>query len=331
MDRFTENSVTYVTVSPPPEKVSREGTHFFLGSCFAENLYKYFQDLFVDCFFSPFGNVYNPLSLARSIDILCSGEPVREKDVFLHRDLWRHFDFDTELCLPSREKYLDQLNRSLDSGRQAFHECTHLYLTLGTAFVYRLSGSREVVNNCHKLPSSRFTRECASVGEMKKSLLTALDRFRATNKKAKIVITLSPVRHLRDNPAENSLSKARLRCLIDELSRERAMWYFPAYEIMLDQLRDYRWYGPDMAHPSPAAVEYLMERFVESAADDGFKKYLEEMSALRKRLDHRILHRGTEEAEKFIGSTKKLIEDLSDKYPGTTGLKEAAEAYVHES
>lgn len=328
MDSFLEKSTSYVKVLPPENPIPLKGFHFFMGSCFAENLFTYFYERYLNCTFSPFGNIYNPLSLAGSIHLLCSEEPISDNSLFQHRELWCHFDFDSELSAPSRSVYLNRLNRSLEKGRAEIRRTTHLYLTLGTSFVYRLKESGKPVNNCHKLPDTLFSRECASISEMRDELIGAFSALDMINPALKIIITLSPVRHLRDNPVENSLSKARLRCLIDELMKEREIWYFPAYEILLDQLRDYRWYGPDLAHPSPQAVEYIMERFVEAAADKDLQICLKKMSRLRNRENHRILHPDTAEAEKFIRSTSELFRISAAEYPYLKRLQEASEKYV---
>jgi len=322
MDDFLSRSVSYVESGKPPFPTTMMDSHFFMGSCFAENLYSYMNERFFDCRFSPFGNIYNPLSLASSIKRLCEDEPIASGEVFENNGLWRHFSFDTGLCRTNREDFLSSINKAVDEGRKMVRRCTRLYLTLGTSYVFRHIDSGEVVNNCHKLPSARFTRHCASIDEMKESLSAAFDRLLSLNKKLKIVMTLSPVRHLRDDPAQNSLSKARLRCLIEELSPKYGFWYFPSYEIMLDQLRDYRWYDWDLAHPSAQATDYIMERFFRASADTSTVEFLDDMNRLRNRLNHRILHPGTKEAANFRLSTGKMIENLISQYPENNRLKE---------
>ncbi|MBN2657745.1 MAG: GSCFA domain-containing protein [Spirochaetales bacterium] len=327
MDSFTARSVTYVDTGKSPFPTGPEDSHFFLGSCFAENLFNYMNDRFLNCSSSPFGNIYNPLSLAASIEMLISGKPIPEDEIFENRGLWSHYSFDTSLSRSDRKAYLSAISDSLEEGRRQIRSCTRLYLTLGTAYVFRCKNSGDVVNNCHKLPSSEFTRDCASIPEMVKSLSSALAGILKINPDLKIIITLSPVRHLRDNPVENSLSKARLRCLIDELQEKFDFWYFPSYEIILDQLRDYRWFAADMTHPSPQASDYIMERFFEASATAETRELLKDMNNLKRRLTHRILHKETEEAQNFLISTGKAIEDYLKKYPFLPRLKEVLRSY----
>lgn len=327
MDRFIEDSVTYVKVNRPAFYISHRHSHFFMGSCFASNLYHYMGDRFFNCSLSPFGNIYNPLSLAKAITFLCSDFLLTGNDIFEYRGLWNHFAFDTDRSRTEPEQFLEETNRALTDAREQIRKCSHLYLTLGTAFVYRLKKNNLVVNNCHKIPSNQFNRDCASIEEMKDELSSALKALIQINPSIKIVLTLSPVRHLRDNPVENSLSKARLRCLIDELSQDIDFWYFPAYEIMLDQLRDYRWYGDDMTHPSQKASDYIMERFFESSADEDCHLFLKKVEKIRKRQSHRVLHPDREEAREFRKQTAEQIAALTIEYPENQPLQEALNNY----
>lgn len=320
MDRFIQNSITYVKIKKSPEPIGKEGSGFFLGSCFAESLFDFYKNHYLDCLFSPFGNIYNPVSLAQCLESLCRSEPVREQDIFRHRELWRHFNFDTRLCTTDKEKYLLQINNAGSEAHEFLKNSSYLFLTLGTSFVYINKKNNQVVNNCHKLPGSDFTRVNMPIPAMSEALAGALQKVRDLNPDIKIILTLSPVRHLRDSAEENSLSKARLRCLIDELTDSPTVWYFPAYEILLDQLRDYRWYDNDLAHPSQKAVQYIMDRFIDAAADEDLKNYLEDVNKMNSLLSHRVLHE-TDESEKFRRDTVEKFAQLITRYPTMNKLK----------
>jgi hypothetical protein len=321
-DDFIANSISYVRIKEEKDPLKLDSKNLFLGSCFAENLFQYMNAHYIDCFFSPFGNIYNPLSLAASLRSLAGGREVSENELFLHRELWRHFDFDTEKCLPDKDKYLQTLNASLKKGHEYLLIADNLFLTLGTSYAFWDKNSGKIVNNCHKLPSDRFLRKIISIETMTRELLASLKEIRNINKNLKVTISLSPVRHLRDSAEENSLSKARLRCLIEELKKEMEISYFPSYEIMMDQLRDYRWYADDLAHPSEAAVSYIMERFIQSSTDDHFKCYMKSVGKLNSSLNHRLIHPGTDEAQTFISNLKHNFETIIETYPAMTGLKE---------
>ena len=327
MDSFFEKSFSKVEIPSPERLFSRESSNLFLGSCFAENLYKYYKCNYIDSLFSPFGNIYNPLSLARSLEILCSNILIDDSEIFCYKELWRHFDFDTLLSTTDKNAYLDSINHNLKSAQDYIKKADNLFLTLGTSFVYKNKKSSDVVNNCHKQPSNHFTRTNASISQMTEKMIGALKQLKSLNPHIKIIMTLSPVRHLRDSAIDNSLSKARLRSVIDEISQELPIWYFPAYEIQLDQLRDYRWYNTDLAHPSETAVNFIMNRYVESACEYDFQAYLMETEKLNKSLNHRILHKDTEEAQRFLKSIDKRFESLIRKYPSMKKLKEKYDSH----
>lgn len=320
-DNFINRTISYVKIKPAKDLLKLEEKNIFLGSCFSENLYTYFISHYLNCIFSPFGNIYNPLSMASSLNSLCSGRIIDEEELFRHRELWRHFDFDSEKCHLEKKEFLSSINSSLYEAQQYIKKADNLFLTLGTSFVYREKNRGIVVNNCHKLPSDRFSRENASIDEMKNELLSSLINIKKMNKNIKITMTLSPVRHLRDSALENSLSKARLRCLIEELSEEIDLRYFPAYEIMIDQLRDYRWYEEDLAHPTNRAVNYIMDRFIQATADNELKTYLTAVEKLNRSLNHRILHVETEEAKKFLNNLKTQFTTLIRTYPQMSSLE----------
>ena len=320
-DQFFQKNFTYVSIEQSTRLLKKEDKNLFLGSCFAENLYSYYRNNNINSFFSPFGNIYNPLSLASSLKLLCSHDTISEKSIFKHKGLWRHFAFDSSLCKTEKLNFLNSIRASLKYGQDYLKSTDNLILTLGTSYVYKDVNNGIIVNNCHKLPAERFLRENIPIDVMKKALIDSINFVKAINKNINVIVTLSPVRHLRDNPVGNSLSKARLRCLIEELSRETDLWYFPAYEIVLDQLRDYRWYGDDMAHPSDKAVEYIMERFIGSAADSEFQNYLDDMIKLNNSLNHRVQHEDTEETRSFLQFRKKYFQSLIKKYPSMTELQ----------
>lgn len=321
MDNFFKESYSYVPVDSPSFQIQRTDKHFFLGSCFAENLYSYYNQYYLPCHFSPFGNIYNPLSLSKSIEILCNDKLFDLNNIFEHIGLWRHFDFDTKACLTQKKEYEAVIKKEIELKSKALADANYLYLTLGTAYVYKDKKTGEVVNNCHKLPSSHFIREKASIEIMKEKMASAFSRLLEVNSKIQIIISLSPVRHLRDSPQENSLSKALLRCLIEELIDDFPLYYFPSYEIMLDQLRDYRWYNNDLAHPNDQAVEYIMKRFIDEAGDETLKEYLQDIKKLNNRLNHKILHKEIEESQRFIEGTQNYLDKMKQKYSDSERLQ----------
>lgn len=313
---FYLNRFTRIKTEPFASKVTTEDSLYFAGSCFAENLSRYWKDNFLPAVLSLFGSSYNPASLRDGFSLLCGGDGIKEEELFCHKELWRHSLFDTAMTDTDRSLLYRRINRELATHRTLLAAADHLVLTLGTAFVYEDRKNGRIVNNCHKRSRQDFRRYALSADEISSALTELTSSVRSLNPGIRLILSLSPVRHLRDKGTENSLSKALLRCGMEEFLKtaEKAV-YFPSYEIMLDELRDYRWYAEDMCHPSEEAVGYIMERFCEASADEDLREYLVKAGALRQILNHRILHPGTSESKSFIKQKAKKIQDFRERYP----------------
>ena len=315
-ESFHSQAATVVNISPPPHRIVPEEGIYFAGSCFAAHLSDYWQNRFLRGRNSLFGNIYNPGSLARAFKLLCSDSLIQREDLFFQQDLWRHSLFDTAKTSDNREELLTDLNSKLDEHRIFLKTCSTLVLTLGTAWVYRETDTGQIVNNCHKRPGRDFSREQLSSEEIRESLETVRNEISGLNSSIKILWTLSPVRHLRDSAEENSLSKALLRCGIDEICREsKDDYYFPAYEIMMDELRDYRWYSEDLSHPSRLAVEYIMKRFCETAGTPELEEYLRDAEKIIKLQTHRVQFPASPRGEAFLEKRRSSAQQFQQKYP----------------
>lgn len=326
-DRFYRESFSRIDIRPFDKKITPEDRLYFGGSCFAENLYGFWKERFLPASLSPFGSIYNPLSLKECFTLLASGRTIGPEELFFHRDLWNHSLFNSTVSSPDRDEMTERLNRKLMEGREKLKAASFLVLTLGTAYIYEEVSTGDVVSNCHRRPASDFRRRLLTVDECRKALEDLMTAVGELNPGVKMIISLSPVRHLRDDAAENSLSKAVLRCGIDaflsdaegdraEANGSEAV-YFPSYEILLDELRDYRWYADDLAHPSEAAVAYIMERFCETASGEYLEVYLKEAEKLRSLLNHRLRFPESPEGVKFTENREKALRKFAEKYPGT--------------
>jgi len=235
--------------------ISRDSKILLLGSCFTTEVGSRLAADGFDCCINPTGNVYNPLSAARTILNLEAGKRYAESDLVEVQGLWRSLDHHTRLAAPTPAEALAKINASMNVGQQALAEATHIIITFGTAWVFERHG--RVVCNCHKLPAREFIRRRLAVDEITEAWQPIIDRYPEKT----FIFTVSPIRHLADGLHGNQLSKATLLLAIDTLHRAE---YFPAYEILIDELRDYTWYAPDRVHPSPAAVEEVFNRFKNS-------------------------------------------------------------------
>jgi len=224
-----------------------------------------------------------------------------------------HGDFSS----PSAEEVLQRINIRLQTAHERIHHLNCLMLTFGTAWVYEQKSTGHVVANCHKQPESVFTRRRLSVQEIVSDYTSLFSGLIARNPKLKVILTVSPIRHVRDGMHANQLSKATLLLAIDQLqtSFPGHVFYFPAYELLLDELRDYRFYADDMVHPSPLAVRYVWEKFVQTCLSEDALEIMQESENINKALSHKPFHPESDEYKRFLGQIVLKIDRLNKKYP----------------
>jgi len=307
---------TPIEIPKSPFSISYEDRILTLGSCFAGNVGRKLQDVYFDTDVNPFGVLYNPVSIQNSIELLLQQKTFTKEDVFEHNLLWQSFSHSSLFTDISAEGCLDKINFRMNQAIELFKKADILLITFGTAWVFEEKKSGKVVSNCHKLPAANFTRRRLEVAEIVDAFNCLICNLLNRNSELQIILSVSPIRHWKDGAAENSVSKGTLLLAVNELQEQFAnVHYFPAYEIQMDELRDYRFYAPDMLHPSDVAVDYIWEKFCQTYFDQQtlkIKKNLEQLSA---DLAHRPLHPESEEFQKFrIGIEKKKTE-LIKKYP----------------
>ena len=275
-------------------------SYMMLGSCFSDNMGNKLRAAMVDVDVNPFGTIYNPYSIATSLERLMTGESERGIDLFEAGGVWNSYHFHSRYSLPDKQATLEKMNARIADAHQRLATCNTLIITLGTAVVYRLKSTGEVVANCHKVPQHHFTRTMASVDEMTATLGATLERLHAFNPGLRVIFTLSPIRHIADGLQVNSLSKASLRVTIDNLNRAYKDFtgYFPAYEIMLDDLRDYRYF------------------------DDASTQAIARCERVTKRLNHRPMSSNREVVERFNADTRSVVRNLAKEYPYIKRIKE---------
>jgi hypothetical protein len=313
---FHLHTITPVPITPPEQRAGLEDRFFFAGSCFSNYISLFLQQHFFHCRTSPFGNTYNPLSIARTLARLLDNKMVKDGEVFEYKGLYRHFEFHTGVSRPDKAELLSSLNNHIRDASLFLHNTTVLVITLGTAYAYVHHKTDQVVNNCHTLPTCEFERKLLSVDEITDALTPVLQRCREICKRLLVIFTLSPVRHLRDRPEENTLSKSILCCALHHFLKLPKTYYFPAYEIVLDELRDYRYYAHDLCHPNEIAVRYIMRRFCEQCLDTDAGEYLEKIRLLKQACMHRPLHPDTEAHRKFLEIQEEKLSRIKKEYPG---------------
>ena len=305
---------TQVNISHSKHEINYNDRVFMIGSCFSENMSLKFQEAYFRINSNPFGVLYNPLSIARCIDILLDNTPEPQLPVVRHNGLWHSMLHHGEFSRADRQEFDAAVKQSIADGRRALKEASVVIVTFGTAWVYEIEG--DIVGNCHKLPQDMFTRRRLSAKEITDRWLKLLGRTELCNKH--FIFTVSPIRHLKDGLHENQLSKATLLLATEQLAKTcgtPSAGYFPSYEIMTDELRDYRFYADDMLHPSAVAVEYIWQRFMDTYFSNATKQEMLPLMQLYSDLHHRPLHPDSEEYRRFMQRTEQKARAIKQKYP----------------
>ena len=256
--------------------ISYDDKIMMLGSCFSDNIGKRLSELGFDVCVNPFGTLYNPASIASAVSRLVNGEHFTEKDcVEIGAGCERvcSFSHHTSFSGTDAKEFLTKANDALDTASLFFRECNKVIITLGTSWCFRHIGTGSIVSNCLKHPAAEFQRERLEVQEIADLLKEIMNT--GCGKSKEYIFTVSPIRHFKDGAHGNQLSKAGLLLGIDSVIGDRAE-YFPAYEIVMDELRDYRFYAEDMCHPTSQTTEYILERFLGWALPADEKQVLEE-------------------------------------------------------
>ena len=274
---------TEISLTPLAKGIDHSAKIFALGSCFAESISERLQRAKFSVTTNPFGVLFNPLSIASAIDRLADTRAFAVCDIREGREGFFSFEAHSSLDGKTQTEIFANLNKAVAQGSKALHDAELVILTFGTAWVYEREG--KVVANCHKQPAKEFERRRLSVEEIVERYRTL---FEGVLRDKRVILTVSPVRHLGDGLQENSLSKAILRLAVEELvAKYENAHYFPSYEILIDDLRDYRYYADDLAHPSKMAVEYVWERFCEYALTGKARELLPKIEQIVTAAEHR--------------------------------------------
>ena len=286
-----------------------------LGSCFAEHIGKWLQYYKVRSVLNPFGILFHPLAIENLISRAMAEKEYTKADIFFLNERWHCFDGHSVLSSASEATLLDKLNEGLQQTRQQIKGASHILITLGTAWVYRNITSGAVVANCHKVPQKQFTKELLSLDEVASSLERIINLVRSSNPQVQLVFTVSPVRHLKDGFVENQQSKAHLIAALHKVLKEESISYFPSYEIMMDELRDYRFYAEDMVHPNDLAIRYIWEKFKESWVGKKAYPVMEKVGEVQRGLNHRPFDPNSVQHIAFVKSLKEKMDVLKQSYP----------------
>lgn len=298
-------------------KIDYNSRILLMGSCFSESIGEKLQYYKFDASINPFGIIFNPHSLARLISRTISEETFEENDVFEHQGIWKSFEVHSQWSHTDRDSLLKNLNNKRIWLREYIKSTSHVIITLGTAWVYRYNKAKNIVANCHKVAATEFTKELLSVKDIEESLVVMVSELRKLNPNLKFLLTLSPVRHLKDGFVENSRSKARLMDAIQQFCQSDAdVDYFPAYEIVMDELRDYRFFKQDLVHPNELAVDYIWEKFRKVWLHPSSEPIMEKVGKIQKSLAHKPLNPEIASTAEFEKKLSEKIKELQGLLPG---------------
>ncbi|HHJ52570.1 MAG TPA: GSCFA domain protein [Caldithrix abyssi] len=306
---------TEITIPKPAHRIEHPDKLFLIGSCFAEHMANKLQIAGFSVLNNPFGELYNPVSIRDALERMAGFSALGEEDFVFRDGLWHSFYHHSSFSAPDKQQLQETIRQAAESGAQFLRQARYAFVTLGTAYVYRYRATGKIVANCHKLPADRFDRFRLSLQEAEAALRDAVSFLRRLQPDMRIIFTVSPIRHLKDGLVENQRSKAVLLLAVERVVRELPdCAYFPGYEILMDDLRDYRFYADNLTHPAPAAVEYIWEKFSETYFTAACRAAVLEVEKLNRSVAHRPLHPCSEAFQRFAKQQLNLIARLKEKF-----------------
>ncbi|MCQ2099120.1 MAG: GSCFA domain-containing protein [Fibrobacter sp.] len=313
---------TRVEIPPSTVRIDYTRKLAFIGSCFAQNISEKFTRLKFRTLVNPFGIIYNPLSIEYMVERIVNGETysardVQEGNVFLDGENWNCWDFHGSFSAKDENSCIEGLNAAVLGAREYLKSADVVFITLGTAFVYFLKQTGNVVSNCHRRNADLFDRQLISVERAADALNSVVCNLRRLNPDVKEVFTVSPLRHLKDGAHGNNLSKSSLLLAVDQVVKANPqVEYFPSYEIVLDELRDYRFYDSDMIHLSEVAEDYIFERLQETYFDEAVRENVKRVEKFLKSANHRIVDAASSMNKAFASKHLDIARDLEKRIPG---------------
>ncbi|GGK40227.1 hypothetical protein GCM10007963_05440 [Lutibacter litoralis] len=317
------NFRTNILLKPENNQLDYNSNLVLIGSCFSENISKKLHYFKFNTFSNPFGILFNPIAIETLITNAIYKKEYAEKDIFYLNERWHCFDAHSDLSAISKNELLNNLNTSIKATNKKLTTASHILITLGTSWVYRNNETAKIVGNCHKIPQKQFSKALLSVDEIVASLTAICTLIKNINPKVTIIFTVSPVRHLKDGFVENMQSKAHLLTAIHQLIEIQKqdfdsallpeLSYFPSYEIMLDDLRDYRFYNGDMLHPNETAINYIWDQFKQVWIDKKTFPILKEVDTIQKGLAHKPFNPTSAQHQLFLKNLHQKIIELENQ------------------
>lgn len=314
MDQQTFRTV--VPISPSDTKIRHEDSILLMGSCFSEHIADRLSEHKFQVVKNPFGILYHPLAIAQSLKEIINQKVYTEADLFQHNELYHSWNHHSDFSGLREDNVITTINAHINTAHTKLKEAKHLIVTFGSAWTYRLKSTGKLVANCHKVSSKEFKKELLSVEAIVNQFTSLVDSLLAFNPSLNIHFTISPVRHLRDGFRENQWSKSVLQLAIQQLQQKNDhLLYFPAYELVIDDLRDYRFYNEDMVHPSKITIDYVWDKFSEVYLTPATMALNKQIAKIISSSLHRPFQPTSKAHQQFIKTTLVSIEELTKKHP----------------
>ena len=310
---------TKIVLNQAHNQIDYNSKLVLIGSCFSENISEKLDYFKFNTYKNPFGILFNPIAIENLITKAINQTKFTEKDIFYLNERWHCFEAHSNLSDVDKNVLLTNLNTSIEQTHKNLNEASHLIITLGTSWVYRFIETDLIVGNCHKIPQKKFLKEILSVKSIIASLENIITLVKNINPKINIIFTISPVRHLKDGFVENSKSKAHLLAAIHQLIEPRKnINYFPSYEIMMDDLRDYRFYKEDMVHPNKLAIQYIWEQFIATWVHQESFPIMKEVETIQKGLAHKPFNPNSKQHQQFLKTLTEKKKTLQTRFSHLT-------------
>lgn len=305
-----------INIPKPGKTISHHDKILSIGSCFTEHIGTALKDLKFDVLQNPNGILFDPASVCSSLISYMQGKEYLEEDLFLLNEVWQSWQHHSRFSGVDKEGVLRKINQSQKEAHKFLKNADWLIITLGSSFSYRLVENQNSVANCHRAPAQWFQKHMMTVTETVEALDNTIHQLFYFNKKINIIFTISPVRHIRDGVVENNRSKARLIEAVHHLvNKFDRLYYFPAYELVIDVLRDYRYYAEDMVHPNYLATDFVLENFLNTYMSEETNLLIEELKKMLIARKHKPAHPATGAHKKFIQANLEKLKSLQQQYP----------------
>lgn len=310
------NFRTTLSVTKSSDKITHQTNLMSIGSCFSEHIGERLLDYKFPIVINPHGILFNPISIANSLIQIIHNQQLVEDDIFYHNHRWQSFFHHGRFAKADKKDCLNAINQSIQTAHQQLQNLDFLILTFGTANVFEYKKTGQIVANCHKVPNTEFERKRLKINDITTAFQPIFNELKTINPNLKIILTVSPVRHIRDGLVENQRSKSTLLLAADELAKAYDfIIYFPSYELIIDDLRDYRFYKEDMIHPSKVAVDYVWNYFENTYFSKETRQINGQLQKIIQAKKHRPFDEKSENHQLFLRKQVSKINNLQQQYP----------------